>query len=148
VRRARPVVALSGRQSRYGLVIVLVAGLAVAVVCTLYQGHRLIGGVLLFVGLSAMLCPLADAAVSRRAEFAADRFAADNGLVLELAAAPHSLDDGLRAARGWAQELLAHTRLPSNGSGRCARQPATSGLAVGLIVMPPSTSPGPWGSRL
>ncbi|RZU31040.1 hypothetical protein [Blastococcus saxobsidens] len=40
--------------------------------------------------------PLADAAVSRRAEFAADRSAADHGLSLELA--PHSTLDGGRSA--------------------------------------------------
>src|SRR4051812_5162068 len=42
-------------------------------------------------------CPLADAVISRRAECAADRFAADHGLAIELAAALHTLNDGGRA---------------------------------------------------
>jgi Zn-dependent protease with chaperone function len=52
-------------------------------------------GVLLFVGLSAVLCPLASAGVSRQAEFAADRYAATRGLALELAAALHATDDAV-----------------------------------------------------
>ncbi len=67
----------------------------------------MVGGVLAFVGLAAVLCPLADAAVSRRSEFAADRFAADHGLACELAAALHALDDGRRGACGWSRRLLA-----------------------------------------
>jgi len=67
----------------------------------------MVGGVLALVGLASVLCPLADAAIRRRAELAADRFAADHGLALELAAALHALNDGHRAARGWSQRLLA-----------------------------------------
>ncbi|WP_100502301.1 hypothetical protein [Geodermatophilus chilensis] len=51
----------------------MVLGLAVAVTRTLHQGQRIVGGVLVFVGLAAVLCPLADAAISRRAGLAADR---------------------------------------------------------------------------
>ena len=60
----------------------------------------MVGSLLRLVGLPAVLCPLADAAISRRAEFAADRFAADIGLALELAAALHALNDGRSAACG------------------------------------------------
>jgi STE24 endopeptidase len=67
----------------------------------------MVGGVLALVGLAAVLCPLVDAAISRRAEWAADRFAADHGLARELAAALHALDDGHHSARGWSQRLLA-----------------------------------------
>jgi STE24 endopeptidase len=98
---------LAGRQSRRGALIAVVVGLAVAVTRTLRQGQWMVGGVLVFVGLAGVLCPLAAAAISRRAELAADRFAADHGLALELAAAVHALDDGHRSAGGWAQRLLA-----------------------------------------
>jgi STE24 endopeptidase len=40
-------------------------------------------GVLVVVGLAAVFVPLANAAISRRAEYAADRFAADHGLAIE-----------------------------------------------------------------
>lgn len=99
--------AVAGRQPRPGLALVMGAGLAVAVARALQQGQWVVGGVLAFIGLTAVLCPLADAAISRRSEFAADRFAADHGLARELAAALHALDDGHRAARGWSQRLLA-----------------------------------------
>ena len=86
---------------------VIAAGVAVAVTRALYQGQVLVGGVLAFVGLAAVLCPLADAAISRQSEFAADRFAADHGLALELAAALHAMNDGRSAACGWPRRLLA-----------------------------------------
>jgi STE24 endopeptidase len=97
---------LSGRQGQRGATVAVVVGLAVAVTRTLHQGQWMVGGVLVFLGLAVVLCPLADAAISRRAEFAADRFAADHGLASELAAALRALDDG-PAARGWLQRLLA-----------------------------------------
>ncbi len=103
---------LAGRQRRRGALIILVAGLAVAVIRTLHQGQWMVGGVLVFVGLAAVLCPLADAAISRRAEMAADLFAAYHGLASELAAALHALDDGHRAARGWSRGLLASHPTP------------------------------------
>lgn len=98
---------LSGRQSQRGAMVAVVVGLAVAVTRTLHQGQWMVGGVLVFLGLAVVLCPLADAAISRRAEFVADRFAADHGLALELAAALKALDDGHRSARGWSRRLLA-----------------------------------------
>jgi len=98
---------LAGRQSRRGGLIAVAVGLAVAVTRTLHQGQLMAGGVLALLGLTWVFCPLADAAMSRRAEFAADRFAADHGLALELAAALHVLDDGHPAARRWSQRLLA-----------------------------------------
>jgi STE24 endopeptidase len=72
-----------------------------------HRGQLLAGGVLLVVGLAAVSCSLADAAVSRRAEFAADRFAADRGLALQLVAALSALDAGRRADPGWPARLLA-----------------------------------------
>jgi STE24 endopeptidase len=97
---------LAGRQPRRGVAIVVVAGLAVAVTRALLHGQWLVGGVLAFLGLAAVLCPLADAAVSRRSEFAADRFAADHGLALDLAAALSAIDDA-QGSPGWPERLLA-----------------------------------------
>jgi STE24 endopeptidase len=96
---------LAGRQLRPGIAVVVVAGLAVAVTHALQQGHWTVGGVLAFVGLAAVLCPLADAAISRQGEFAADRFAANHGLALELVSALHAMDDGQRAAWGVSHQL-------------------------------------------
>ncbi len=103
---------LAGRQPEGGAMIILVAGLAVAVTRTLHQGQWMVGGVLVFVALSTVLCPLADAAISRRAEMAADLFAADHGLASELATALHALDDGHRAPRGWSRRFLASHPTP------------------------------------
>ena len=103
---------LAGRQPRPGLAVVMVAGLAVAVARALQQGQWMVGGVLAVVGLAAVLCPLADAAISRQAEFDADRFAADHGLALKLAAALHLLDDGRSAASAWPRRLLASHPTP------------------------------------
>ena len=98
---------LAGRLPRRGMVVVVVAALGVAVTRALLQGQWMVGGVLAVLGVAAVLCPLADAAVSRRSEFAAYRFAADHGLALELVAALHAMDDGRRGACGWSRRLLA-----------------------------------------
>jgi STE24 endopeptidase len=98
---------LAGRQPRPRFAVVVVAGVAVAVIHAVQRGQWAVGGVLAFVGLAAVLCPMVDAAISRQGEFAADRFAADHGLALDLASALQSMDDGQRAARGWSQRLLA-----------------------------------------
>ena len=103
---------LAGRQPRPGLAVVVIAGVAVAVIHAVQQGQWTVGGVLAFVGLAAGFCPLADAAISRQAEFDADRFAADHGLALELAAALHLLDDGRSAGSAWPRRLLASHPTP------------------------------------
>src|SRR4051794_15068259 len=74
---------LAGRQPQARRVVV-VAGLTVAVTHAVQQGRWMVGGVLAFVGAAAVLGPVVDAAISRRSEFDADRFAADHGLALEL----------------------------------------------------------------
>jgi STE24 endopeptidase len=98
---------LAGCQPRLGRVVVVVAGLAVAVAHALQQGQWMGGGVLAFVAVAAVLCPVADAAISRRSEFDADRFAADHGLALELAAALRLLDGERSAGSAWPRRLLA-----------------------------------------
>jgi STE24 endopeptidase len=103
---------LAGRRPRPGLAVVVVAGVAVAVIQALRQGQWTVGGVLAFVALAAALCPAVDAAISRQGEFAADRFVADHGLALELAAALQALDDGRSTACGWSRRLLASHPAP------------------------------------
>src|SRR4051812_45670646 len=70
---------LAGRHPRQQLSIVVLAGLVVAAIRALQQGQWMAAGVLLVAGLTAVLVPLANAAISRRSEYAADRFAADHG---------------------------------------------------------------------
>lgn len=103
---------LAGRQPRPGLAVVVIAGVAVAVIHALQQGQWTVAGVLAFVGLAAVLCPTVDAAISRQVEFDADRFAADHRLALELAAALRLLDDGRSAGSGWPRRLLASHPIP------------------------------------
>ena len=66
---------MAGRHPRQGLSIVVLAGLAVAGFRALQQEKWMPGGVLVVVGLTAVFVPLANAAISRRSEYAADRFA-------------------------------------------------------------------------
>jgi STE24 endopeptidase len=103
---------LAGRRSGSGRAVVVVAGLAVALTHALQQGHWEVGGVLAFAGMAAVLCRVADAAISRRSEFAADQFAADHDLALELAAALHALENGRSEAYGWSWRLLASHPTP------------------------------------
>lgn len=135
---------LSGRHSQRGAMVAVVVGLAVAVTRTLHQGQWMVGGVLVFLGLALVLHPLAEAAISRRAEFAADRFAADHGLALELATALYTLEEGQSATSGWSQRLLAshptleqriHALIPA-----AAARPSDGGGR-------PTAPMGAWGSR-
>ncbi|PZS34546.1 MAG: hypothetical protein DLM59_04560 [Pseudonocardiales bacterium] len=58
------------------LALVMAAGVVVAVVRAIQQRHWAVAVVLSAVAVCTVACPLADAAVSRRSEYAADRFAA------------------------------------------------------------------------
>src|SRR4051794_16028695 len=131
---------LAGRRTQRGVVVLLVAGVAVAATRAAQQGHWMVGGALVFVGLAAGLSPLADAVISRRVEYTADRFAADCGLAAELTIALRVLDDGHPAPRGWSRLLSSHptskkriteTKVrelqdgPGSGPG-VARKPASS----------------------
>jgi hypothetical protein len=82
------------------------------------------------------------AGISRRAEMAADLFAADHGLASELAAALHALDDGHRAARGWSQRLLAPIRPPTSESARSSRRLPLRASEPRAVT--PSIRHGPW----
>jgi Zn-dependent protease with chaperone function len=62
------------------LAVVVRAGVAVAVVQAVQQRQWAVAAVLSAVAVCAVVCPLIDAAVSRRSEYAADRYAAGAGL--------------------------------------------------------------------
>lgn len=95
-----------GRQPRRLLAAVVSAGVVVAVAQAVSQQSWLVAGVLGGVALLAVLCPLADAALARRAELAADRFAANHGLALPLAGALRTLDGDHHAVRSWFRRLF------------------------------------------
>jgi STE24 endopeptidase len=75
------------RQPLRLLAVVVLAGVVVAVVQAVQQRHWAVAAVLSAVAACTVLCPLADAAVSRRSEYAADRYAADVGVGRQLAGA-------------------------------------------------------------
>jgi Zn-dependent protease with chaperone function len=124
---------------RQGLSIVVLAALAVAVPRTLQQGRWMAGGALVVVGLTAVLVPLANAAISRRSEYAADRFAVDHGLAFELTVALRVLNDGNPAPRGWSRLLSTH---PTSEQRIKALQtaPSARGPTENAFVMRTSTS--------
>ncbi len=87
------------RQPLRLLALVVLAGVVIAVVQAVQQRHWAVAVVLSAVAVCAVVCPLVDAAVSRRSEYAADRYAATAGLGEQLAAALHVLDGGRRRRR-------------------------------------------------
>lgn len=99
--------ALCGRQPRPLLAVVICVGVIVAVARAVSQGNWLLAVVLSGVAVMCVSCPLVDAAASRRAEFVADRFAADHGLAVPLVAALRVLDGERSASLGWLQRMLA-----------------------------------------
>jgi STE24 endopeptidase len=94
-------------QRRPLLALVTVAVVAIAVVQSVQQ-HETAAAVLLATLLvCGVACPLADAWVARRSEFAAVRFAADRGTGRQLAAALRNLDPGYRDRHTWTQRALS-----------------------------------------
>jgi STE24 endopeptidase len=75
------------RQPLRLLALVALAGVVVAVVQAMQQRHWAVAVVLSAVAVCTVVCPLADAAASRRSEYAADRYAADVGVGPQLAGA-------------------------------------------------------------
>jgi Zn-dependent protease with chaperone function len=94
------------RQPLRLLAIVVVAGIVIAVVQAVQQQQWAVAAVLSAVAVCAVACPLVDAAVSRRSEYAADRYAAGVGLGPQLAAALQVLDGGQRRRPGVVARLL------------------------------------------
>ncbi len=136
---------LAGRQPEGGAMTILVAGLAVAVTRTLHQGQWTVGGVLVFVALSTVLCPFADAAISRRAEMSADRFTAEHGLAVELAAALHAMNDGRCAASWWRRLLASHPSAEQRIQALLAAT-AASGIRDRREAAPTGIDPGDLGA--
>jgi STE24 endopeptidase len=78
---------LARPQPSPALAVVIVAGIAVATDQAVQAKHWSVALVLTGVTLAAVLCPVAGAALSRRSELDADRYAEGAGLGLELASA-------------------------------------------------------------
>jgi STE24 endopeptidase len=101
------------RQPMRLLAIVVTAAVVVAVGHAIRHGQVLVASVLFSVALCAVVCPLADAWVCRRSEYAADQFAADHG------AGPQLVDALIRMRRrrartqSWTARALS--RHPSIG---------------------------------
>lgn len=99
--------AVSGRQPRALSGVVMSTGVIVAVVQAVQHRRWLVAGVLAGVAVLAVICPLVDAAVRRRSELAADRFAAEHGLAIPLTTALRTLDGGRSISCGWARRIVA-----------------------------------------
>ena len=97
------------RQPRLLLAVVAAAEVIVAVAQAMAQHHWLVASLIGGVATAAVGCPLIDAAVSRRSEYAADRFAAEHGVGPQLAAAFRVLDRGASCRRSpMARFLVSH----------------------------------------
>lgn len=86
---------------------VALAGTMIAIVQAVQQRHWAVAVVLSAVAACAVVCPLADAAVSRRSEYAADRYAADVGVAPHLAGALQVLVGKQRRRAGLVARLLS-----------------------------------------
>ena len=86
------------RQPLRLLGVVVLAGVVVAVVQAVQQRQWAVAAVLSAVAVCAVVCPLVDAAVSRRSEYAADRYAAGVGVGRSWRRALQVLDGGQRGA--------------------------------------------------
>lgn len=86
--------AFAHRQPRRLLALLAVAVVAVAVVRAIQHGQSTVAALLICLAVAGVACPLANAALSRREEYAADRYAAGAGYRPDLAAALAHLDDG------------------------------------------------------
>ena len=96
------------RQPRALLALVVTAAVGVAIGQAVRQGQVAVATVLIALAVFGVLCPLADAALSRRDEFAADRYAAAAGYGLALASALRRFDDGSEHRRlGIVERALA-----------------------------------------
>ena len=99
------------RQPRLLLAVVAAAEVTVAVAQAAMQQQWLVAFLIGGITTAAVLCPLIDAAVSRRSEYAADRFAAQNGVGPHLADALRTLERRASCRRAPMARLLAS--LPS-----------------------------------
>ncbi len=106
--------AMLGRRPPMGLLgLVVGAGVIRAVVQAISQGQVAVAVLLSTLAVCAVLCPLADAAISRHSEYAADWFATQHGVGPQLAAALARLDRGRDRRQTWTQAAL--NRHPNTG---------------------------------
>ena len=95
------------RQPRLLLAVVAAAEVIIAVAQAATQHQWLVAFLIGGIVTAAIGCPLVDAAVSRRSEYAADRFAAQQGVGPDLADALRVLDRGASSRRSPMARLLA-----------------------------------------
>jgi STE24 endopeptidase len=115
--------AFARRQPSPALAVVIGVGVAVSILQAVQAKQWSVALVLTSVTVAAVLCPVADAALSRKSEFAADRYANDAGFGRELASALQILGSGHVRRPGLASRLL--TRHPTTRR-RIAELPRTS----------------------
>jgi STE24 endopeptidase len=97
-----------GRRQRFGpLAVVLATGVVVAVIQAAQARHWLVAAVLVVVSAATVLSPTVDAAISRRCELVADRYAAVAGVGSDLSAALRILDCYGQGQRRMAPRLLS-----------------------------------------
>ena len=87
------------RRPRVLLAVVAAAEVIVAVAQAAAQQQWLVAFLIGGIATAAVGCPLVDAGVSRRSEYAADRFAAQQGVGPHLADALRALDGGASSRR-------------------------------------------------
>jgi STE24 endopeptidase len=104
-------VAFARRQPSRWVAVVFVAGISVATVQAVEAQQWSVTVVLTGITVAAVLCPIFDAALSRRSEFAADRYATVVGVGRELASALQILGNSHLHRRSLVARLL--TRHPS-----------------------------------
>jgi STE24 endopeptidase len=123
-------VIIAGRQPRGLLGGVVIAGLIVAPLQAEKDQRRVIAVALVGLVLALVACPLAEAAVRRRGELAADRFAAKAGVGPQLATVLEGVDSGgSRGVRPW---LATHPTVTHR---------TTALRAHALAIDPPRAAP-------
>jgi Zn-dependent protease with chaperone function len=99
--------ALARRQPSRWLAAVIATGVIVAIAQAVLAGDWNVVLVLTGLTVGAVLCPVIDAALSRRSEFAADRYATAAGVAPELASSLQILDSGHLDRPGLVSQLLS-----------------------------------------
>lgn len=98
---------VAGRQPRRLLGCVVITVVVVAVVQAVQQQRWSVAVLLSLLALCGVICPVADAAIRRREELAADRFAAQAGCASALAIAPSQLERRPQTRLSWAKRVLS-----------------------------------------
>jgi STE24 endopeptidase len=115
--------AFARRQPSRWVAVVFVAGIVIATVQAVQGQQWSVAVVLTGITVAAVLCPIFDAALSRRCEFAADRYATVVGVGRELASALQILGNSYLHRRSLVARLL--TRHPTTLQRIAALSPAS-----------------------